>query len=73
MEYTSTEISALVLIIVIWIGTFFAGFVLGKLRGAKDLDMIGGHLWLMKGKRMKIDDKLEDIEKAIEAIQRGSE
>lgn len=73
MEYTSTEIFYLVSVFVLWILTFIAGFVWGKLRGAKDLDMIGGHLWLMKGKRMKIDDKLEDIEKAIEAIQRGSE
>ena len=48
-------------------------FLFGKTSGSKDLEMIAGSLWLMKGKRTKIDKKLEDVEKAIEAIQRGSE
>ena len=73
MEYTSIEIFQLVLVFSIPIGAFIAGFLLGKLNGAKNLDMIAGSLVLMKKKRNKIDEKLETIEKVIESIQRGSE
>ena len=73
MNYTSTEIFYLLLVLFIPIGAFIAGYLWGKLSGSKNLTMIANSLWLMKGKRDKVDAKLEKIEKVIEAIQRGSE
>ena len=73
MDYTATEIFYLVLVAFIPIGALIAGWLLGKLNGAKDLDMIAGSLALINRKRVKVDDKLETIEKIIEVIQRGSE
>ena len=74
MNYTTIDIFYLVAVfIVIPLGAFGAGFLWGRLNGAKNLDMIAGSLALMNRKRDKIDNKLEIIEKVIEAIQRGSE
>ena len=73
MEDTTIEILSIVLIFLIPIGAFFAGWLLGRLNGAKNLDMIAGSLALMRRKRTKIDGKLQLIEDVLEAIQRGSE
>jgi len=73
MEYTPINIVYLISIFIIWIGTFVAGWLHGRLNGAKNLDMIAGSLALMKKKRNNIDEKLETIEMVIDAIQRGSE
>jgi len=73
MEYTPINIVYLISIFIIWIGTFVAGWLHGRLSGAKNLDMIAGSLALMKKKRNNIDEKLETIEMVIDAIQRGSE
>lgn len=74
MNYTAMEVFNLVLVlVVIPLLVFVSGFVIGRLSGAKNLDMIRGSLWRMKGKRDKIDEELQKIENVIGAIQRGSE
>jgi len=74
MEYTANEILGLVMVLIVFpLGMFGAGFFIGKINGSKDLKMIANSLWIIQGKRTKIDGKLEKIEKVIEAIQRGSE
>jgi len=76
MEYvittTNLVVSAIAVILVFWVG-FWLAYHVGKGRGARDLVAIANSLWLMKSGRNKVDEKLEDIEKAIESIQRGSE
>ena len=52
MEYTTTEIFNLVVVfIVLPLASFGAGFVTGRINGAKNLMLVKHYLWFMKGKR----------------------
>lgn len=76
MDWLYSEIAVFwVIYTLILSGTMFfvIGFVVGREKGAKDLDKIKLTLMSMKTERTNIDDRLEVISDIITDIQKGSE